>query len=81
MAQVRPGILAAGLDPVAVDAIGSALMGFNPQAENQTDPFRYTDNYLTLALGAGLGTNRLEEIAVAGGTVEDLQFPFHLPWA
>ncbi|MFN2299926.1 MAG: DUF362 domain-containing protein [Anaerolineales bacterium] len=80
MSQVRPGILAAGLDPVAVDAVGSALMGFNPRAESQSDPFRYTDNYLSLALVAGLGTNRLEEIAVTGGTLEDMQYPFRLPW-
>ncbi len=79
MAQVKPGILVAGMDPVAADAVSTALMGFDPQADSKTPPFIHTDNYLSLAREAGLGTNRLEEIAVAGGAIADMRYPFKLP--
>jgi uncharacterized protein (DUF362 family) len=76
LAQVKPGVLAAGLDPVAVDAVGTALMGFDPQAGSQESPFTHTDNYLAMAAKLGMGTNKLKEIPVIGESVEELKQSF-----
>jgi uncharacterized protein (DUF362 family) len=76
LAQVKPGIFAAGLDPVAVDAVGTALMGFDPEAASQTLPFKWTNNYLTMASKLGLGTNQIAEIPVIGESVEAMKQSF-----
>jgi uncharacterized protein (DUF362 family) len=76
LAQIKPGLLVAGTDPVATDAVSTALMGFDPQATSKTLPFTYTDNYLALARDLGLGTNRLDEINVVGGTIKSMRHPF-----
>jgi uncharacterized protein (DUF362 family) len=73
---IRPGVLLAGRDPVATDAVAAAIMGFDPNAAALTTPFLYCDNHLALAAGAGLGTNRLEEIGVAGPSIQELLTPF-----
>jgi uncharacterized protein (DUF362 family) len=53
---IRLGIAAAGTDPVAVDAVVAAVMGFDPM----------TIGYLREADAAGLGVARLEEIEIVG---------------
>ena len=73
---VRPGILIAGRNPVAVDAVGTAVMGFDPQAKPREVPFPSGLNHIALAAGAGLGTNRLEEIEVRGVAIQDARFQF-----
>jgi uncharacterized protein (DUF362 family) len=79
MIQVKPGVLAVGLNAVATDAIATALMGFAPAAEARTAPFLHTENYLSLARELGLGTNLPEEIGLVGESLENMSFPFHLP--
>jgi uncharacterized protein (DUF362 family) len=56
---IRLGLAAAGTDPVAVDAVASAAMGF--------DPMRV--GYLRLAHEAGLGIADLDRIEVVGDPV------------
>jgi uncharacterized protein (DUF362 family) len=73
---VRPGLLVAGKDPVATDAVAAALMGFDPQAPSGSHPFEYADNHLDLASQAGLGTNHLGEIGVIGRPIAEVAFPF-----
>ncbi len=73
---VQPGVLLAGKNPVWTDAVGAAVMGFDPTVEPPTAPFLRGDNYLNLAHGLGLGTNRLEEITIAGAAIADVRFPF-----
>jgi uncharacterized protein (DUF362 family) len=64
---VSPGVIIAGVDPVATDAVGTAVMGFdNPRAPRGTVPFDFCDNHLLLAEQAGLGTADLSRIDVAG---------------
>lgn len=75
-AQIKPGVLAAGFDPVAVDAVSTAVMGFDPTAAPHTMPFEYCDNHLSLAAEIGLGTNLLDEIGIRGVELEDLITPF-----
>ena len=76
LSQVQPGLLVASKDPVAGDAVGAALMGFDPAAPDGSRPFEKCDNYLALAEETGLGVYRLEEIGVAGAAIEDVKFPF-----
>jgi uncharacterized protein (DUF362 family) len=76
LAQVKPGILAAGTDPVATDAVSTALMGFNPEAAAKALPFTRTNNYLAMAHNAGMGTNVLKEIGVVGESLEAMRHPF-----
>jgi uncharacterized protein (DUF362 family) len=75
-AQVRPGVLVAGKDPVATDAVATAIMGFDPTAASRTTPFLFCDNHLALAAEGGLGTNLLSEIGVHGPSIADLSYPF-----
>ncbi len=56
---IRLGLAAAGTDPVAVDAVAAAAMGF--------DPMRI--GYLRLAHEAGLGVADLAQIEVVGDPV------------
>lgn len=76
MAPVEPGLLVAGRDPVATDAVATAIMGFDPTAAPPTAPFLRSDNHLHLARLAGLGTNRLEEIDVVGPAIEEVGYTF-----
>jgi uncharacterized protein (DUF362 family) len=73
---VRPGLLVAGKDTVAVDAVSTALMGFDPNAPSGTRPFDYADNHIALAHEMGLGTNQLNEIGILGTQIADAIFPF-----
>ncbi|MDI7275447.1 MAG: DUF362 domain-containing protein [Anaerolineae bacterium] len=75
-APVRPEVLVAGKDPVAADAVATALMGFDPEAEYPAAPFLNGDNHLNLARALGLGTNRLAEIEVSGPPVAELRHEF-----
>jgi uncharacterized protein (DUF362 family) len=72
----KPHILIGGKDPVATDAVAVAAMGFDPAAEYPDKPFLRCDNHLNLARQLGLGTNRLEQIEVAGERLEDVRMQF-----
>ncbi len=73
---VQPGLVVVSKNPVAADAVSAAVMGFDPDAPAGSYPFSYADNHLALAREAGLGSNRLEEIGVAGAQIADVTFPF-----
>jgi uncharacterized protein (DUF362 family) len=77
---VRPGVLIAGKEPLAADAVAAAVMGFDPTAHYPTAPFLRGDNHLNLAYGLGLGTNRLGEIGVVGVAIDDVQQSFDPCW-
>ena len=69
-------MLVASRDPVAADAVATAVMGFDPAAPSGSLPFTGGDNHLALAHDIGLGTNRLEEIGIAGPAIREVLFPF-----
>jgi uncharacterized protein (DUF362 family) len=73
---VRPGLLVAGTDPVATDAVACHLMGFNPEAADFTPPFSNSLNHISLAGTNGLGHHRLGDIAYSGPGLDSLRFPF-----
>jgi len=56
----------AGTDPVAVDAVGAAVMNIQPSAVK----------HLVLAEKKGLGTCKLDEITVLGEPIEKVKRKF-----
>lgn len=71
---VKSGVLICGLNPVATDAVGTAVMGFdNVRAPRGVAPFLPGDNHLMLAEAAGLGTCDLAKIEVAGVPIRDIR--------
>ena len=75
-ALARPGLLVLGTNPVCTDAVGVALMGYDPRAITGTPPFHKCDNMLLLAEEAGLGTADLQKIEVIGGSIKNLRYRF-----
>jgi uncharacterized protein (DUF362 family) len=76
MRPVAPGVLLAGKQALATDAVATAVMGFDPRASAPSVPFRNGDNHLNLAADVKLGTNRLDEIDVVGTSIEDARWQF-----
>lgn len=73
---VHPGLLVAGRNCVATDAVAMALMGFNPMADRGTPPFETSDNTLRLAEQLGMGTRDLSRIEVLGSSINQAKFKF-----
>ncbi len=80
-APLPAGVIVAAKDPVAADAVATAVMGFDPAASYPDVPFVNADNHLELARDAGLGTNRLEEIEVVGEPVAAVRCQFKPCWS
>ena len=59
LALQKPGLLLAGRNPVCTDAVGTAVMGYDPMAAPGTGPFP-GDNHLAMAAKLGLGTQQPE---------------------
>lgn len=76
VAPIAPGVLIAGKDPVATDAVATAAQGFDPTASAMTAPFVRSENYLQLAADHGLGTYRLDEIEVMGAGIDEVKIDF-----
>jgi len=64
---IEMNLVIAGTDPVAVDAVGAAVMGIEP-----TDV-----KHLVLAEKKGLGTSNLEQITVLGEPIEKVRRKFN----
>lgn len=73
---VHPGVLLAGKNPVCVDAVSTAVMGYDPRADRGTTPFLRGDNTLKLAEAAGIGTTDLSQIEVAGLSIEEARHDY-----
>ena len=73
---VHAGLLAAGTNCVTTDAVGTALMGFDPMAERGAAPFEKSDNTLRLAEQLGLGTRDLKRIEVLGVPIAQARIDF-----
>jgi len=63
---VEMNLVIAGTDPVAVDAVGAAVMGIPPESVK----------HLLLAEDAGLGTCQLEQIEILGEPIEKVKRKF-----
>lgn len=73
---VHPGILIAGLNPVNTDAVGAAVMGFDPMAVRGTPPFERCDSTLQLAEQHGIGTTDLSRTEVIGTPISSVRFDY-----
>ena len=73
---VHAKLLVAGTNPVATDAVATALMGFDPMAERGTAPFETCDSTLQLAEQQGLGTRDLKRIEVIGTPIAEARISF-----
>ena len=71
-----PGVLIAGFNPVCTDAIGTAVMGYDPMAKRGQPPFDVCDSFLELAEARGLGTRDPARIEVVGTAIKDAMFSF-----
>ncbi len=71
-----PGVIVAGTNPVATDAVCMAIMGFDPKSDRGTKPFETCDSTLRLAEDAGIGTRDLNRIEVIGTPIRDAVFKF-----
>jgi uncharacterized protein (DUF362 family) len=76
--HVQPGLLIAGTNCVATDAVCMALMGFDPMADRGTPPFETCDSTLRLAEQLGVGTRDLNQIEVLGTPIAKARFNFRL---
>jgi len=76
LAAIEPGVLIAGKNPVATDAVATAVMGHDPAGDFPDSPFVRCVNHLNLAAQAGLGTNRLDEIEVLGTPINEVRTRF-----
>ena len=63
---VRMDVIVAGEDPVAVDCVGSAIIGYDPKKAK----------YLKFSEKKGLGTANMEEIEIIGAKIEDVYRKF-----
>jgi uncharacterized protein (DUF362 family) len=66
MVPIEKGYILASADMVAMDAVASKMMGFDPMSLP----------YIRLAHEEGLGTGRIEEIEMAGEDVSRVNFKF-----
>jgi uncharacterized protein (DUF362 family) len=74
---VEPGILVAGKNALATDAVAAAAMGFDPAAKAFVEaPFRFSSNHLQLAHETGLGPNTLDKIELVGTPLAEARFVF-----
>ena len=80
LSSIEPGLLVAGKNSVATDAVATALMGHDPMGEYPNTPYVRCDNHLNIAAALGLGTNRLEEIEVVGESIETVKTNFSPGW-
>jgi uncharacterized protein (DUF362 family) len=73
---IRPGVLVAGTNCVATDAVCMALMGFDPMAVRGTAPFEKCDSTLQLAEALGVGPRDPRRIELVGTPVRDAAFRY-----
>jgi len=75
LAVQKPGLLLAGRNPVCTDAVGTAVIGYDPMGAPATGPYP-GDNHLAMAAKLGLGTNNPKEIEVVGLSIKEALHPF-----
>ncbi len=76
VSPLDPGVIVAGWNPVATDAVAASVMGFDPRAAHGTTPFENRENHLLIAEQAGLGTADLTRIEVRGAAIAGVRTPF-----
>jgi hypothetical protein len=72
----QAGVVLAGDNHVATDAVAMTLMGFDPHADFPDPPFIISENHIRLAERRGLGTTNLDEVEQLGEPLGSFGFQF-----
>ena len=75
-AAVAPGVIIAGTNTVATDAVAMSVMGFNPLADRGTPPFANCDNMLRFGEELGVGRRALDRNELVGVPIAEARFDF-----
>jgi len=75
-AAVNPGVLIAGTNAVATDAVAMAVMGFDPMADRGKAPFANSDSMLHLGENLGVGLRDLTKNDIAGVPISEVVFDY-----
>lgn len=73
---LQPKLILAGFNPVCTDAVCTAVMGYDPQADHRTFPFP-GENHLRLLASVGMGTIDPQRIEVRGLSIQKALFLFN----
>ena len=76
-AAVNPGVIIAGTNTVATDAVAMSVMGFDPLADRGTAPFANCDSMLRFGEELGVGLRDLKRNEVAGVPIAEARFDFN----
>ena len=74
--KMSPGVIIVGRNPVCTDAVGMAVMSYDPQSDRGSGPFIRGNNMLKLAESVGLGTIDLSRIEVVGLPIAQARINF-----
>jgi hypothetical protein len=75
-AAVNPGVIIAGTNPVATDAVAMSVMGFDPMADRGKPPFAKSDSTLRFGEDLGIGLRDLSKNEVAGARISEVVFDY-----
>ena len=75
-AAVNPGVIIAGSNAVATDAVAMAVMGFDPLAERGKPPFARCDSTLRFGEELGVGLRDIGKNEVAGVPIKEVLFDY-----
>jgi len=75
-AAINPGVIVAGTNSVATDAVAMAVMGYDPLADRGTAPFEKCDSTLRFGEELGVGLRDLKRNEVVGVPISEVVFSF-----
>jgi uncharacterized protein (DUF362 family) len=75
---ILPGVLVAGTNCVATDAVCMAVMGYDPLAVRGAPPFEKCDSTLQLAEELGVGPRDLRRIEMVGTPLREALFRYRV---
>jgi len=75
-AAVNPGVLIAGTNCVATDAVAMSVMGFDPMAVRGATPFPNSDSMLQLGESLGIGWRDLSKNEIVGVPISQVVFSY-----
>jgi uncharacterized protein (DUF362 family) len=74
--KMTPGVIIVGRNPVCTDAVGMAVMSYDPRSDWGSGPFVRGNNTLKLAEAVGIGTTDLNRIEVVGLPINQAKIDF-----
>jgi len=74
--RMSPGVIVVGRNPVCTDAVGMAVMSYDPNSDRGSGPFIRGNNLLKLAEAVGIGTTDLNRVEVVGLPIQQARIDF-----